>query len=392
MRRRATSPAVTRTARRGARLLRALLASALLALALVPLLSITRSTPARPLQRPRGQLPAAEPDGLPRGVPHILHHMHASITAANAHQRLLMLTCTSMHPTWRRLFWNDSSVDAFVAATYPEYYPFWSSLHPPIKRIDSSRYMILHHFGGVYVDIDVECITPLDSLVDALPAGAAWTGGWPDPMFMISTPGNLFWLEMMARARRTASSENFGLDTGPGGLKRAQVEWLQRHGDGALERFVTRRGPGDALSPNFTAFLGADGNNSIPWYGAPYIHDTLQKNATWVAPHRQAPPEYRLGFLPNQLIDPGSCKEHHCGQLTCAHAFPDAYVYHHCLSSWKDRLDGGVAYGTHDPSHPKFWPPGSVPPGEEAARLARAAALAAQREAARQAQTGQQAG
>jgi mannosyltransferase OCH1-like enzyme len=34
--------------------------------------------------------------------------------------------------------------------------------------------MLMHHFGGVYLDSDVECVTPLDSLLDPLPRYSAW--------------------------------------------------------------------------------------------------------------------------------------------------------------------------------------------------------------------------
>ena len=31
-----------------------------------------------------------------------------------------------------------------------------------IQRVDAARYMLLHHFGGLYADFDVECVRPLD--------------------------------------------------------------------------------------------------------------------------------------------------------------------------------------------------------------------------------------
>ena len=47
----------------------------------------------------------------------------------------------------------------------------------------------MHYFGGVYLDVDVECVTDLGSLLEPLPKGAAWTGDFPEPMFLLSAPG-----------------------------------------------------------------------------------------------------------------------------------------------------------------------------------------------------------
>lgn len=33
------------------------------------------------------------------------------------------------------------------------------------------RYMLMNHFGGIYMDVDVECVTNMDSLIEPLPPG-----------------------------------------------------------------------------------------------------------------------------------------------------------------------------------------------------------------------------
>ena len=42
--------------------------------------------------------------------------------------------------------------------------------------------------------MDVECVQPFDGLVDPLPPGAAWTGGWPEPMFLMVRSGVFLFL------------------------------------------------------------------------------------------------------------------------------------------------------------------------------------------------------
>ena len=42
---------------------------------------------------------------------------------------------------------------------------FHSGYYYRIQRGDSARYFILHHFGGVYLDLDITCIVPIDSVL-----------------------------------------------------------------------------------------------------------------------------------------------------------------------------------------------------------------------------------
>lgn len=56
---------------------------------------------------------------------------------------------------WDYVFWDDAEIDSFLQKHYPRFYTDWSRLMPYIKKVDVSRYLILHHYGGVYADLDV---------------------------------------------------------------------------------------------------------------------------------------------------------------------------------------------------------------------------------------------
>lgn len=111
--------------------------------------------------------------------PRILHQMHKSAASLSALETRLSSECKTLNVqfNWEYRFWNDTEVAAFVQMTFPEVYEWWHSMEPEIKRIDTSRYLILHAFGGAYADVDVECINPLELLVRDLPRGTAWFGG-----------------------------------------------------------------------------------------------------------------------------------------------------------------------------------------------------------------------
>eukprot|EP00966_Prymnesium_polylepis_P101236 2344553-Prymnesium_polylepis.1 len=72
---------------------------------------------------------------------------------------------------------------------------------------DSVRFFLLHHYGGIYMDLDVLCVKPLDDLLDAegrnasvllgrlgdAPADQRYAQNVPNAL-MISKPQSLFML------------------------------------------------------------------------------------------------------------------------------------------------------------------------------------------------------
>lgn len=70
------------------------------------------------------------------------------------------------HPGWEHHLWTDSANRDFIAAHYPELLPKFDGYPYAIQRADVIRYCILHHHGGVYVDMDIECLQSIDRLVD----------------------------------------------------------------------------------------------------------------------------------------------------------------------------------------------------------------------------------
>jgi hypothetical protein len=70
------------------------------------------------------------------------------------------------HPGWEYRFWSDAESRPFVEANCPEFLGVYDSLSYPVQRSDVLRYLLLHRVGGVYADMDVECLRPIDSLLE----------------------------------------------------------------------------------------------------------------------------------------------------------------------------------------------------------------------------------
>ncbi|MGY1583141.1 glycosyltransferase [Streptomyces sp. MN13] len=70
------------------------------------------------------------------------------------------------HPGWGYRLWTDSDNRAFLQEHYPWFLPIYDGYPEPIMRADAIRYFLLDHFGGLYVDLDFECLRPVDALLD----------------------------------------------------------------------------------------------------------------------------------------------------------------------------------------------------------------------------------
>ena len=66
------------------------------------------------------------------------------------------------NPGWTRMFWNDRTLLDFVGQHYPDFLDTFCSYPAGIFRADAGRYLLLHHFGGVYADLDCECVAPFE--------------------------------------------------------------------------------------------------------------------------------------------------------------------------------------------------------------------------------------
>ncbi|KAJ3283705.1 hypothetical protein HK104_010268 [Borealophlyctis nickersoniae] len=61
---------------------------------------------------------------------------------------------------WTLKVWSDDEGRELVKTEYPMYLRMFDSYPYTIQRADAVRYFILHHYGGVYLDLDVGCRGP----------------------------------------------------------------------------------------------------------------------------------------------------------------------------------------------------------------------------------------
>ncbi|HEX9105675.1 MAG TPA: glycosyltransferase [Longimicrobiales bacterium] len=69
-----------------------------------------------------------------------------------------------LHPAWEYRFWTDADIDRFVRERFPRLLPLFAAYADAIQRVDAFRYLVLYDQGGLYADLDIECLRPFDDL------------------------------------------------------------------------------------------------------------------------------------------------------------------------------------------------------------------------------------
>ena len=105
--------------------------------------------------------------GSSQSLPHIPRRIHQTYKTENivSIYKEYILTWLRHHPSWEYWFWSDADIRALVRDRYFEYLPLFDSYKFNLQRADVGRYFILHHYGGVYVDMDFVSRHPLDDYI-----------------------------------------------------------------------------------------------------------------------------------------------------------------------------------------------------------------------------------
>ncbi|WVR03699.1 hypothetical protein IAU60_000694 [Kwoniella sp. DSM 27419] len=97
-------------------------------------------------------------------IPRLIHQTWKSDHLPDKWQKAWK-ECREGMPDYEYMLWTDETSRDFIAKHYPAHLHMFDTYKYPIQRADSIRYFILHHFGGVYMDLDIGCRRRLDPLL-----------------------------------------------------------------------------------------------------------------------------------------------------------------------------------------------------------------------------------
>lgn len=112
------------------------------------------------------------------------------------------------HPDYEWILLDDDDLRDMVEKITPQYLEAYDGFEHFIERVDFARYAILYCYGGVYSDMDVKPLKRIDRFVESnkIVLGSEpkehtlllyGRKSVPCNAFMISPPGEPFWLEFM---------------------------------------------------------------------------------------------------------------------------------------------------------------------------------------------------
>ncbi|CAO3441320.1 glycosyltransferase [Azospirillum endophyticum] len=172
-------------------------------------------------------------------IPRLIHQTWKTRDVPPEFQAL-QRSWTGRNPGFAYRFWTDDDIERFVAEEHPALLPVFRGYADPIARIDLARYLILRRFGGVYADLDLECLRPIDGLLEGRSfvvglepeahgrLAKAAERGLPRilcPTFLASVPGHPFWDHLLSRLVEARQCPDVLDATGPFLLTRAHASY-----------------------------------------------------------------------------------------------------------------------------------------------------------------------
>jgi mannosyltransferase OCH1-like enzyme len=122
-------------------------------------------------------------------------------------------------PNWEYRLWNDEDLDIFIKTKYSWFYPTFSGYSKNINRIDAARYFILYEYGGIYSDMDFECLKNFEHLLLDGCVNIAESPHYPGEKYqnalMVSTKHHPFWKSIWKYLDKHKTHENVLVSTGP---------------------------------------------------------------------------------------------------------------------------------------------------------------------------------
>ena len=122
-------------------------------------------------------------------------------------------------PDFKYIMWTDEDLDNLVKKEFSFYYKIYKNYNRNIKRIDIARYMILFKYGGIYADMDFECLNNFyDNLnhnkVNLVESPYEYNEKFQNSL-MASKPGNPYWLFVLYFGKKNKDLKNILSSTGP---------------------------------------------------------------------------------------------------------------------------------------------------------------------------------
>ena len=162
-------------------------------------------------------------------IPQVLHQIwYQGESAMPDKYRRYRESWRSLHPGWSYRLWDARGLADHVASHHGWFLPIYEAFPHDVQRMDTARYCLLKSFGGVYSDVDIECLRPIDELFEGHELILSATIGYNNALIG-SIPGHALWetvfrnlrdgvsaaLDDLPRRARTSAANQIAATVGP---------------------------------------------------------------------------------------------------------------------------------------------------------------------------------
>ncbi len=105
-------------------------------------------------------------------IPKIIHQTWKSENISSPFDKLVQ-TWRDFLPNWEYILWTDEMNRKFVQTHFSHFLDKYDAYPTNIQRADAIRYLLLKVYGGLYVDLDFECLENIEPLLK----GASFVAG-----------------------------------------------------------------------------------------------------------------------------------------------------------------------------------------------------------------------
>lgn len=130
---------------------------------------------------------------------------------------LLRSNILEKNPDYSYTLLTETDAITFIEMNYPDLLETYNALERIHYKSDLLRYLYLHKYGGIHVDIDLLPIMPFDTLLEKMncslyvPLGAHHGGKLEVANgFIGSVPGHPLWLKLVDEMRRNPNPADYG--------------------------------------------------------------------------------------------------------------------------------------------------------------------------------------
>lgn len=132
-------------------------------------------------------------------IPKILHRIWLGSPMPD-HLAAYGDTWAQHHPGWEQVLWTEENMPALFNQRIFDAAEQVAPGHEGQLRSDVARYELLAEHGGVYIDCDLECLRPIDPLLEDVECFAGWElpGRWVNNAILGATPSHPFLADLIA--------------------------------------------------------------------------------------------------------------------------------------------------------------------------------------------------